>query len=132
MQQGALWIDDIYEALRTDIMACGGYKVVGAMLWPEKDPHKAGDYLSTCINRTRNEKLDPEQVLFIIREARKHASRATISYSCDSTGYTQPAPIEPEDQATALQREFIEAKNSMEQLVKRMERLALPVRAVKS
>ena len=67
MQQ-PLFHEDIFEAIRTDIMASGGMKAVGLTLFPEKGA-KAGDYLSTGLNPVRPEKLDIEQVMVIKRLA---------------------------------------------------------------
>lgn len=69
MQQDSLFHEDIYDALGTDIKHIGGAKKVGVMLWPEKSADKAGENLNNCLNRTRPEKLDPEQIMFIVREA---------------------------------------------------------------
>lgn len=41
------------------------------------------------------------------------------------TGYTDPQPIEPEDERARLQREFINAQRGLEALAKRMERAGL-------
>jgi hypothetical protein len=41
------------------------------------------------------------------------------------TGYTDPQPVEPEDERAKLQREFINAQRGFEALAKRMERAGL-------
>ena len=33
---------DFNEALTADVLACGGNKTIGMMLWPEMDPQDAG------------------------------------------------------------------------------------------
>lgn len=124
MQQEALFHEDIYEALRTDILALGGFKKVGAMLWPEKTADKAGENLNNCLNRTRPEKLDGEQVLLIKRSAKQVGSFATVMFEMDDIGMTRPTPIEPEDEMAALQRQFIESQKSMSLMLKRMESLS--------
>jgi hypothetical protein len=124
--QQSLFYEDIFEALRTDVMALGGSKRVGAMLWPEKAADKAGELLNNCLNRDRAEKLDLEQTLFIKRAAKQVGSYATIFFECDDAGFTRPHPVEPEDETAKLQREFIEAAKRMEQMTARIERLQLP------
>jgi hypothetical protein len=124
MTQEPLFFEDIYEAIRTDVMAMGGFKRVGAMLWPEKMADKAGEHLNNCLNRTRQEKLDPEQVLFIKREAKKRGSYATLFYEADDVGMTRGQPIEPEDERAKLQRQFIESTRLLEQMVGRMQSLS--------
>lgn len=124
MMQAALWHEDIYEALGTDIQALGGNKKVGAMLWPEKSPDKAGEHLANCLNRTRHEKLDPEQVLFVIRKARGVGSYAAIWYMAEFGNFTRPEPIEPEDRKAKLQREYIEAAKEMRRIAEDIERVS--------
>jgi hypothetical protein len=124
MDQQALFHEDVYEALRTDIMACGGMKQVGAALYPEKLVDKASELLNNCLNITRPEKLSPEQVLFIKRLAKQHGSFAVVMFECDEIGLTHPAPIEPEDQKAILQREFIAAIDKLDRLKSQMGRLA--------
>ena len=132
MHQESLIIEDIYDGLRADIQAIGGSKRVGVLLWPEMAADKAGERLLNCLNRTRPEKLDPEQVLLVIREARKVLSRATITFICDDASYTKPEPLEPETEAAQLMREFNESKKALESIAKRLERLSIPVRAVRA
>ena len=131
MEQSTLFHEDIYEALRADVQAIGGSKAVGNMFWPEKPVDKAGENLNNCLNTTRNEKLDAEQVMLIIREAKKVTSFCTVTFQNQNTGFAPPQPIEPEDEAAQLQREFINAKNDLGVMLKKMERLHLPtVKAV--
>jgi hypothetical protein len=122
MTQDKLFHEDIYEALRTDIMAAGGTKVVGLVLFPEKT-HKAGDYLATCLNHTRNEKLDPEQILVIKRLAAKAGCYATHRFEEADLGMTNAQPIEPEDEKARIQREVVKAADIFKQYVERLERL---------
>ena len=121
MNQQKLWHEDIYEALGTDVQALGGNKVVGAKLWPEKSPDKAGEHLSNCLNRTRNEKLNPEQVIFIITEARKITSLASMTFISKTSNFKDPEPIEPESENARLQREFIQAAKVVEGIAKQIE-----------
>lgn len=124
MQQEKLFHEDIYEALRTDILACGGFKAVGCVLWPEKAADKAGENLNNCLNRTRPEKLDPEQVLLIQKLAKNRGAFASLYYQTDEIGMTRPLPIEPEDEKAKLQRQFIEAVKAQQAMLSRMERLS--------
>jgi len=123
MTQQALFYEDVYEALRVDIMALGGSKKVGSMLWPEKSIDKAAELLNNCLNRDRPEKFDLEQTLLIKRAAKEVGSYATLFFECDDAGFTRPHPIEPEDEAAKLQREFIGSVKRMEQLATRIEKL---------
>ena len=115
MQQPELFHEDIYEALRTDIMALGGYKAVGLVLFPDKE-HKAGDYLSTCLNTARPEKLDPAQVHLIKKMAAKMGSYATHYFDCDNCNLSRSDPIRPEDARAKLQHDFIAAVQRLDSI----------------
>ena len=123
MQQDSLFHEDIYDALGTDIKHIGGFKKVGSMLWPDKPADKAGENLNNCLNRTRPEKLDPEQIMFVIREAKKVGGFATLFFMADDAGFSRPQPIEPEDERAALQRQAIDAIGQFKTLVTRLERV---------
>lgn len=123
MQQEPLFIEDIYEAARTVAMALGGTKKTGTMLRPDLPADKAGEWLANCLNRTRPEKLDPEQLLFLSREGRRVGCHAIASFLLSDGGYAPPQPIEPEDERAAIEREFIQAVDRLERLVKRRDQL---------
>ena len=123
--QPNLFNEDIWEALCDCVRAMGGNKIVGSMLRPEMDAVDAGKWLSTCLNPSRAEKLGIEQVLWILREARKVNCHAGMAYIARDSGYADPVPVEPEDERAALQREFIEQSKSMQKLFAKMERAGL-------
>ncbi|MCG8434409.1 MAG: hypothetical protein MJA83_10295 [Gammaproteobacteria bacterium] len=124
MEQESLFIEDVYEALRVAVMALGGTKVVGTMLWGDKPADKAGELLANCLNRTRPEKLDPEQFIFLQREAKKVGCHAIPAFTNQDTGYAPPIPIEPEDEKAQLQRDYIAAVKLSQQIAKRMEKFS--------
>ena len=121
--QAPLFHEDIFEAMNTVIMALGGSKKVGGMLWPEKKPQQAGELLKTCLNVTRQEKLDPEQVLFLLVEGQKVGCHALADYMGQCAGYKFIA-IEPEDEKAELQRQVVAASQHFSVLIKRLEQLA--------
>jgi hypothetical protein len=123
MVQPKLWHEDYFDALRTDILASGGFKVVGSQMWPEKSPDKAGENLASCLNRTRSEKLDGEQIMFIKKLAKKSGSFATVMFEMDDIGLTHPTAIEPEDEKVRLQREVLKVGSMFKDLVVRLEKL---------
>jgi hypothetical protein len=124
MTQNPLFFEDIYEALRADVNACGGNKVVGLALWPKLSAQEAQVRMSNCLNRTRNEKFDVEEVLFIKRLARQKGSFITIAYEMQDVNMTMPQPIEPEDEKARLQREFISAVGVIKQIETRLAKLS--------
>jgi len=121
--QAPLFHEDVYEAMNTVIMALGGSKKVGGMLWPEKKPQQAGELLKTCLNVTRQEKLDPEQVLFLLVEGQKVGCHALAGYMGQCAGYKFIA-IEPEDEKAELQKQVVAASQHFSVLIKRLEQLA--------
>lgn len=124
---GALFHESLADALRECIAACGGLKAVGVKLWPEKDADHAGRTLADCLNDGKRDKLSPEQVLLILRMARAHGCHAGMAFICRDLGYSDPQPIEPEDERAALQRQFIESTALLLKMAGRIEELARPV-----
>lgn len=122
MTQQPLFCEDIYEALRTIGQAYGGSKKIGAYLWPDKPLDKAAQLWTDCLNRSRPEKLDPEQVIAVLKIGRQIGCHAGIFFIDNECGY-RSEPIEPEDERAKLQREFIKAKEHMAQLIQSLERL---------
>jgi hypothetical protein len=119
----ALFHESLADALRECIAVCGGTKVVGAKLWPEKDPDQAGRHLADCLNDAKRERLSPEQVLLVLRLARAKGCHAGMLYLSRELGYSDPQPVEPEDEKAQLQREYIEAARTMAKLSARIESL---------
>jgi len=125
MTPQALFYESFPDALRAVIQALGGTKSVACRLWPEKTPEAAQRSLLDSLNDSRPEKLSPEQVLWLLAEGRKVGCHAGMNYLARETGYSDPQPVEPEDEKARLQREFIEAQKSMSKLAERMERFGL-------
>lgn len=116
MEQIPLLHDDINDALRTLIKACGGTKAVAARLWPEKTIADAQSYLNDCLNPARPAKLSPEQVLLLLKWGRQAGCHAAMNYICGESGYSNPAPIEPESELAQLYKQYIEASRILARL----------------
>lgn len=125
MEQQALFHESLSDALQDCIRALGGAKVVGRAMRPEKSIDDARKWLLDALNPDRPEKLAPDQVLWILREARKVGCHAAITYIARECGYADPQPIEPEDERAALQRQFVEQSKAMQQLAARMSRAGM-------
>lgn len=125
MSQDALFYESLADALRAVVQALGGTKAAGCRLWPEKTPESAHRTLLDCLNEARPEKLSPEQVLYLLSAGRQVGCHAAMNYLAREAGYSDPAPIEPEDQRARLQREFIEAQKAMQALAGRMQRAGM-------
>ena len=50
-----------------------------------------------------------------------------MAFICRDLGYSDPQPIEPEDERAALQRQFIESTALLVKMAERIEDLARPV-----
>jgi hypothetical protein len=122
MTQEPLFCDDIYEALRTIGQAYGGSKKIGAYLWPDKPLEKASELWANCLNRTRPEKLDPEQVLAVLKIGRQIGSHVGVHFIAEQCGYRFEA-IEPEDERAKLMREFNFRAAELQQMLNKLEKL---------
>lgn len=123
MNQPALFIEDMQEALREIVRALGGSKAVGPMLWPEKTPDSAAQLLANCLNANRPERLTPEQVFFLFAKARQIGFHAAKRWFDEATGYVPGEPMEPEDERAKLQRMTISAVQELALLTARLEKL---------
>jgi len=123
--QHQLFTDSYRDALLAAIVALGGFKPVGAMLWPSKEAMEAGDTLAKCLNPKKREKLSPEDVALIRRECRKRNIHVLATWEMRDAGYAEPQPVEPEDERAALQRQFVEQSKAMQALFVKMERAGL-------
>lgn len=120
MSQHALFHESIADAIRAVVQATGGMKAVGRLLWPEKSADAASKLLVDCLNDTRPERLNPEQVMFLARLGRERGCHAVMLYLARECGYSDPTPIEPEDEKAALQRQYIEAVKTMADIMRRV------------
>lgn len=102
MDQQPLFYESIYEALNACVMACGGAKVVAGKLWPEKTADAAHRLLLQCLKEDRPEKLDPEQLMFVLRMGRERGFHDVIKFIASDAGYDTPRPIDSEKQAKRL------------------------------
>lgn len=131
MDQGKLFYEDIYDAIGTTIMALGGYKKVGYMLWPNMKMESAYARLKNCLERDKPEKLAPDELATLVREGRKAGCHAIPEFMADDAGYDRPNPKEPEDQIAELQREFISAVKIADRLADKIGTLQTNLRIAK-
>jgi len=127
--QPPLFVESVNEALRAAVAAIGGAKAVGPLLWPHKPVDEAARALLDALNPERPHKLDPEQTLFLLRKAREAGFHVAMEFIAAEAGYTKPSPIEPLDELAQLQRDFIAAVKTQQQLVQKIERVSSPLRA---
>lgn len=121
-EQQELWHDSFEDALRSTCDAINP-KEMARELWPERDPVDGAKVLSRCLDPDRPEKLSAGQIALILQRGREHGCHIAMAYLCQTCGYADPQPVEPEDERAALQREYIEAVKMQQKIVKRLEGL---------
>lgn len=120
--QPSLFHESYEDAIRDTVIALGGNKAVGSMLWPAMLADEAGKKLADTLNRDKREKLSLGELQLIRRAARKAGVHVLAAYEARDAGYADPQPITPEDEAAQLQREYIAAVRAMSALQSRMDR----------
>lgn len=118
--------ESIVDALRDAVRAIGGSKKVGGLLWPAKALDDAKNRVNDCLNPARPDKFSPEEVLFILREARAAGFHGAMDLIATDCGYMRPEPVAPTDELAQLQREYIAAVKQLQVLTQRMERVSQP------
>lgn len=108
------------EALIECVKALGGSKKVGASMKPSRPIEESARWVRDCLNPERRERFDPDEVIWLLREARRAGCHTGMHYLADVTGYSHPSPVEPADEAAELQRAFIESVRLQQQLVERL------------
>lgn len=127
MDQIPIFHEDLNEALKHLVNALGGPKVVGDAMWPAmQNPEKAGRKIADCLNNNHQQKFSPDEIIWLLCEGRKVGIHSAMAWIAGECGYAPPQPIEPEDEAAALQRQFIQSVKQQSEMLKRMERLSLP------
>jgi len=107
--------ESFYEALRRLVEVMGGARVVGHRLRPERSVSDARVWLLNCLNDDRQEKLDPEQVLLLLRWGHEAGCHDAMHYVCSTSGYADPAPLTPVDELADLSRKAMAAAQRSEQ-----------------
>ena len=132
MTSPELFYESWLEALRDDVRALGGAKVVGAQFWPEKSVEAAKNKLNDALNEERRERLSDEQERWIFRAAKERRGfSAALFFLCDDAGFKRPEPKDPMSEAAQLQRDFIQAVRTLKHIEERIARADVPLQAVR-
>lgn len=119
-----LFHETFSDALREVVAACGGAKQVAAKLWPEKPPAAAHRLFLDCLNGGRDERLNPEQLAFVLRMGRNAGCHAGMNFLLRECGYADAQVMEPADEQMGLMREYIAQAKSMAAVAARIESMA--------
>jgi len=117
--------DDPHEALRVLVMRLGGVKRVAHRLWPDKPMEQAAILLNNCLNHDRPEKLDLNQLDWLIGEGRKANCHIVMQCFGLRHGY-HIDPIEPEEEMRRVQIEILDGIKALEKKLVSFERLNTP------
>jgi hypothetical protein len=115
--------ETLTDCLIECVKAAGGSKQVGHLVWPEKTVDAAQRHLLNCLNEGKAERLTPDQVLLIARLARERGCHAYMQHLADVLSYSEPAPVEPKDEADELRRQFIESTRALTAMAEKIEAL---------
>jgi hypothetical protein len=127
-EQDRLFITDIYDALGDLVRAAGGPKAVGEALYPKKQPDDAAGYVKDCLNRTRRETFDPEEIHWLMKRGREVGCHDPINWICAQAGYSKPEPLEPESELSKLLREYVATGQRLVELQPKIEELRAKLR----
>lgn len=123
--QQSLFHDDVCDAVRHVVSALGGFKAVGTRMRPEMRSDDAGRWLARCLDNERNDKLDLDQLLLILKWGREADCHVGIAFIANACGYETPKPTNPEDEKVRLQRELIAACQRTQEIFHHMQRAGL-------
>lgn len=123
MHQEALFFDRLEDALAAVIDRCGGRKKFAGEMFPHKPLRDAHNLLDAMLNPERREKFSPAQVVYVSKRGREAGCHAVMQYLAREAGYTDPQPIDPEDQEAELQRTFVDAVSRLEGIQKQLQRV---------
>lgn len=93
--------ENALDALRSAIAVLGGPKKVAAQLRPSWEPERAQKWLNNALDDSRPEKLEVNDVLWILREAKRAGFHQAMQYLAQQCEY-EARPIEPEEHEAAL------------------------------
>ena len=111
--QLSLHHESISDALREVIQAIGGPKTVGERMFPDMPADHAASRIRDCLNADRRDRFTPDQVLMILRLGHQVGCHAGMVFMARELGYSDPVPVDPEDEVARLQRDFIEASKAL-------------------
>lgn len=121
--------DGIYDALKGAVRALGGAKKAGPLL--RRECHHAEGWLLNCLNADHAQKLDPEQVILLLKLAQEAGFHDAMHFLEHAAGYQPSAPIALESQlaealadAKAARVRFEEKERDLELLVNNPKLLA--------
>lgn len=121
MSQQPLWHENIEQALSTLVDAMGGFKRVGAEMWPTMSADEAGRRLADCLNPARSHKLALSELCWLLAKGRGIENHIAMAFLNEHAGYAPPVTIEPEDEFQKSQRLFARSVEHLTELAQKLE-----------
>lgn len=119
-----LFYDSELDALRDDVIACGGPKAVGEWFWPDKEVINRRNRVNDRLNEERDERFTDDQKRLIMKRARERRGySAALFFLCDDIGFERPKPKHPQDIALELQQRAERLLSELKDVTERQERL---------
>lgn len=116
--------ESITDAIRDSVQAIGGNKKLGALMYPDLPVDQAAGRVRDCLNPDRREHFTPEQMMMIARLAKASGNHTIMEFLAIELGYLKPVPIDPENEIARLQREFVQATQSLHNMASRIEAIS--------
>ena len=129
MHQNQLFIEDENDAIRQTVAFLGGAKKVGHKLWPDKQPHKAGEHLLNSLNPNHAQKLSWSEALAIVEWGRQEGCHVAMGYIGDRMDYKWE-PVHPEEVKNQLMEKYLEMGKTMIRLHQQIQTEDNKIRAV--
>jgi hypothetical protein len=112
--------DSLDDALKAAVMALGGYKVMGKLLRPDFD--HAAEWLRKCLSSDRRERLEPGQVLVILREAKVQGFHSAFDYFASVAGY-KAEPVDALREEQSLEQDIAMGIKLINQRMTRLDQM---------
>ncbi len=110
------------DALRAAVLAIGGSKKAGPMLWPDKGVDAASRLLLDSVNPLRSEKLSLSQAMLILRAARDVGCYAPFQWVASECGF-DASPVTAAEEVDRLTSVLETSAKTMATAMAALERM---------
>lgn len=114
---------DFLLALKQLVLALGGPKKAGPLIWPNKSPATAYQHLMACLDSQRRERFSPDELIRLFRAGHAIGVHGAMFAFAGECGYSNPIPVTTEDERAELQKQVLRAVARMEELADKMEKI---------
>lgn len=122
--------ESVSDAIRSAVAALGGPKRVSCLLRPSWEADRAQRWLNNALDTQRPEKLEVEDIIWILREAKRIGFHQAMNYFAAECEY-EARPVVPEEAEANLAKVIQQAADTMSKAMRQLEQLRPSVRAVK-